>query len=148
MKEALKEQILNILNSHNHMTIATLRPDGFPQATLVSYVHKGLVLYFGCNIEAQKAKNIHQHDKVSLTVGEDWDDWSKIKALSMAAFAERIDELQEFEEVRKMIYEKFPQVVNYAPDDPETVIFFRVTPIVISVLDYSKGFGHTDHYTV
>jgi len=39
-------------------------------------------------------------------------------------------------------------VVNYALDNPETVTFFRVTPIVISVLDYSKGFGHTETYTV
>jgi hypothetical protein len=27
---------------------------------------------------------------------------------------------------------------------PEEVRIFRVTPTVISVLDYSKGFGHTD----
>jgi hypothetical protein len=27
---------------------------------------------------------------------------------------------------------------------PDDVRIFRVTPKVISVLDYSKGFGHTD----
>jgi hypothetical protein len=27
---------------------------------------------------------------------------------------------------------------------PSEVRLFRVTPTVISVLDYSKGFGHTD----
>ena len=27
---------------------------------------------------------------------------------------------------------------------PEEVAIFRVKPEVISVLDYSKGFGHTD----
>jgi hypothetical protein len=27
---------------------------------------------------------------------------------------------------------------------PDDVSIFRVMPIVISVLDYSKGFGHTD----
>jgi hypothetical protein len=27
---------------------------------------------------------------------------------------------------------------------PSDVQIFRVTPIVISVLDYTKGFGHTD----
>jgi hypothetical protein len=26
----------------------------------------------------------------------------------------------------------------------EQVRIFRVTPVVISVLDYSRGFGHTD----
>jgi hypothetical protein len=27
---------------------------------------------------------------------------------------------------------------------PADVRIFRLTPVVISVLDYSKGFGHTD----
>jgi len=27
---------------------------------------------------------------------------------------------------------------------PDEIRLFRVTPTVISVLDYSKGFGHTD----
>lgn len=30
---------------------------------------------------------------------------------------------------------------------PDVVCLFRVTPVVISVLDYSKGFGHTDLVT-
>lgn len=30
---------------------------------------------------------------------------------------------------------------------PENVGVFRVTPVVISVLDYSKGFAHTDLVT-
>jgi hypothetical protein len=30
---------------------------------------------------------------------------------------------------------------------PEQVALFRITPIVISVLDYGKGFGHTDLVT-
>jgi hypothetical protein len=30
---------------------------------------------------------------------------------------------------------------------PDQVRIFRVTPTVISVLDYSKGFGHTDLVT-
>ncbi len=27
---------------------------------------------------------------------------------------------------------------------PEDVRIFRLTPVVVSVLDYTKGFGHTD----
>jgi hypothetical protein len=30
---------------------------------------------------------------------------------------------------------------------PDGVALFRLTPNVISVLDYSKGFGHTDLVT-
>jgi len=30
---------------------------------------------------------------------------------------------------------------------PDEIRLFRVTPTVISVLDYAKGFGHTDLVT-
>jgi hypothetical protein len=50
------------------LTIATVREDGYPQATTVSYVNEGLTIYFGCAALSQKAKNIGHSAKVSLTV--------------------------------------------------------------------------------
>jgi len=40
--------------------------------------------------------------------------------------------------------EKFPQIARYAPSGMQGVILFRIKPEIISVLDYRKGFGHTD----
>jgi len=31
--------------------------------------------------------------------------------------------------------------------NPDEIRLFRVTPTIISVLDYTKGFGHTDLVT-
>ena len=31
-----------------------------------------------------------------------------------------------------------------AAPDPASVRYVRLTPVVISILDYSKGFGHTE----
>jgi hypothetical protein len=38
MDPALREEILSVLKGATDMTIATIRPDGYPQATTVSYV--------------------------------------------------------------------------------------------------------------
>ncbi|MER8957242.1 pyridoxamine 5'-phosphate oxidase family protein [Mesorhizobium sp. M0833] len=46
------------------MTIATLRPDGWPQATTVGYVNEGLTLYFLCGLDSQKAENLARDDRV------------------------------------------------------------------------------------
>ena len=46
MNEQIKEKILALLDQHRIMTLATLRPDGWPQATTVGYVNEGLTLYF------------------------------------------------------------------------------------------------------
>lgn len=42
----MQEKILSILSRHGLMTVATNRPDGWPQTTSVSYVHRGLFIYF------------------------------------------------------------------------------------------------------
>ena len=42
------------------------------------------------------------------------------------------------------MFQRFPQIARYAPAELEDIVLFRVTPEVISVLDYRKGFGHSD----
>ena len=51
---------------------------------------------------------------------------------------------QEVEKVSELMFEKFPQIAGYAPAELEEIVLFRVTPELISLLDYRKGFGHTD----
>jgi pyridoxine/pyridoxamine 5'-phosphate oxidase len=68
MDMRLKEEILSILKGASEMTIATVRPDGYPQATTVNFVSDDLVIYFGCAADSQKARNIACNGKVSLTV--------------------------------------------------------------------------------
>jgi len=58
MDEEIRNKILSLLNQHRIMTIATLRPDGWPQATTVGYVNEGLILYFLCYRDSQKAANL------------------------------------------------------------------------------------------
>ena len=44
MDDTIRQKILDLLDQHRIMTIATLRPDGWPQATTVGYVNEGLTL--------------------------------------------------------------------------------------------------------
>ena len=49
------------------------------------------------------------------------------------------------ERAGQLLLRKFPEgIAEYGSDGLEGVALFRVTPEVISVLDYRKGFGHTD----
>ena len=54
MDDEIKRKILALLDQHRIMTIATLRPDGWPQATTVGYVNEGLTLYFLCGLDQSK----------------------------------------------------------------------------------------------
>ena len=53
------------LAQHKAMTLATIRPDGFLQATMVYYANDGLVLYFATDLTSQKASNI-QLNRIEL----------------------------------------------------------------------------------
>lgn len=90
MDEAIRNQILALLDQHRIMTIATLRPDGWPQATTVGYVNEGLTLYFLCGLDSQKAANLARDDRVSLAIDHDTPDLMAITGLSMAARAQAV----------------------------------------------------------
>jgi uncharacterized protein YhbP (UPF0306 family) len=147
MDEAIKKKILALLEQHRVMTLATLRPDGWPQATTVGYVNEGLTLYFLCGLDSQKAANIARDNRVSLTIDHDTDQVMEITGLSMAARAERVVDRADAERIIGMLPLKYPAQNVPLPGPmpkPEQVCIFRLTPVVISVLDYTKGFGHTD----
>jgi hypothetical protein len=67
----------------------------------------------------------------------------------MAARAQAVTSRQEAEKVLRLLPLKYPEQLSLPGPmpKPEDVRIFRVTPVVISVLDYSKGFGHTDLVT-
>jgi Pyridoxamine 5'-phosphate oxidase len=84
MDSAIQHKILQLLDQHRIMTVATLRPDGWPQATTVGYVNKALTLYFLCGPDSQKANNLLRDDRLSLTIDHDTPELMAITGLSMA----------------------------------------------------------------
>lgn len=89
MDKILESKILALLDDHRIMTVATLRPDGWPQATTVGYVNRAMAVYFLCALDSQKAANLARDDRVSLTINGDASDLLAITGLSMAGHAER-----------------------------------------------------------
>jgi PPOX class probable F420-dependent enzyme len=149
MDEQMKRKILKLLDEHRIMTLATLRPDGWPQATTVGYVNEGMTLYFVCGLDSQKASNLTRDERVSLTIDDDTPQVMEITGLSMAARAQRVTHPEEAEKVLRMLMQRYPEQASLPGPmpGPKDIAIFRVTPKVISVLDYSKGFGHTDLVT-
>jgi nitroimidazol reductase NimA-like FMN-containing flavoprotein (pyridoxamine 5'-phosphate oxidase superfamily) len=149
MDDEIKRKIVALLDQHRIMTVATLRPDGWPQATTVGYVNEGLTLYFLCGLDSQKAKNLARDDRLSLTIDHDTEDLMAITGLSMAARAHAVVDRAEAEKVLRMLPLKYSgaRPLPMKMPTPDEVRLFRITPCVISVLDYTKGFGHTDLIT-
>ena len=145
MSPEAKRKILEILDAHRNMNLATLRPDGWPQATTVGYANDGLTLYFLCGAQSQKAANLARDDRVSLTIDDDTGEVMEITGLSMAAHARRVEDEVEARNALKLLMSRYPEQKAELPEPSgDGLAVFRVTPEVISVLDYTKGFGHTE----
>ncbi len=145
MDQKLHDQIMSILNDVEDMTIATQRGDGFPQATTVTFVNDGLVLYFFTPEKAQKARNIDKNNKVSLTINRPYKKWAEIEGMSMGGTASFVDDPEEKEKVGGLLFKKLPELASFIPAyDEGDLAYIRVDPKVISVLDYKQGFGHNE----
>ena len=83
----MNKTAITILNDYGVMALATVRPDGWPQATCVSYVNDGLLIYFLVSRSSQKFKNILKDDRVSIAIGADRASPTEIEGLSIAAHA-------------------------------------------------------------
>ncbi|MDN5000476.1 pyridoxamine 5'-phosphate oxidase family protein [Bradyrhizobium sp. GCM10027634] len=149
MDDMSRRKIQALLDQHRTMRIATLRPDGWPQVTTVGYANDGLAIYFLCGKDSQKASNLARDNRASLAIDEDAAQVMEITGLSMAVRAEVVNDPVEGEKALSLLFQRYPEQKSMPGPlpTPEDVRIFRLTPTVISVLDYSKGFGHTDLVT-
>ena len=158
MKTRLKTLVLRVLDEHRVMTIATNRPDGWPQATIVGYVNDGFLLYSFIARNSQKYANVLRDPRVSIAIGSDAPNPLNIKGLSLAGKASVVTDPSEFDHVSKLRlqrypeYARLPQVLDEAErisprPDAGDVVLLRIASEIISVLDYSKGFGYSDLIT-
>lgn len=147
METVFKEQIIQLLNEHRIMTLATNRPDGWPQATVVGYTNHGLVMYAIVDRASQKLANVTHDPRVSIAIARDYAQPLQIKGLSMAARVSVVEDTAEVEGATNLLFERYPEYKAYMTawqPNVQDLVFLRVTPEVISIRDYSKGFGHTD----
>jgi nitroimidazol reductase NimA-like FMN-containing flavoprotein (pyridoxamine 5'-phosphate oxidase superfamily) len=144
MKREFKRQIVDLLNQHRIMTIATNRPDGWPHATTVSYANDGLVIYCLVARDSQKYVNIKRDPRVGLAIAKDYPQPLQIKGLSIAARAVEVTDQGEIDHVAEVLLARYPEYKVKPRPDPAAVPMLRLTPEIVSILDYSKGFGHSD----
>jgi nitroimidazol reductase NimA-like FMN-containing flavoprotein (pyridoxamine 5'-phosphate oxidase superfamily) len=136
-----KAKILALLEENHVMTVATVRPDGWPQATVVGYVHDDLTLYFAVARMSQKLANIALEPRVSLALGHDTED--RIRGLSMAAHAVEVTDLAEVERLNALMRDRYAGRSRLWPREASSAIL-RARPTVVSIIDLAKGPGEPE----
>lgn len=93
------------------MAIATIRPDGWPQTTMVGFVHDDLTLYFAVSRQSQKLANLERDPRASIAIGHPHPGDTAIRGLSMAVRATKVEEPYEIERLNGLIHDRYPGAV-------------------------------------
>jgi general stress protein 26 len=141
---------LHILEQASEITLASIRSDGSPHASTVSFANDGMELYVTIAIDSHKAHEIHRDPRIALTVNAPYGDWGDIQGMSIDGLATMIVDPLELERASALLLKKFPQFKDVI-DNPSLLpwagmLFVRISPGVVSLLDYTKGFGHTEAF--
>ena len=144
----VEEPALQILKSNRSMAISTIRPDGWPQTTIVGYASDGWVLYFQIFRSSQKFANIALDDRVAIAVSGEVSHLSDIKAVYAGAHASEVTDPGERERAWSILLERHPNLADFGPPDLVETALMKARCKYVSVLDYSKGIGHSEDLTV
>jgi general stress protein 26 len=146
-RKELEKKIIEFLKKHNGGTLATVREDGTPQASGISFVNDGLTIYFAMDPESHKKKNVDHNHNVGLATFKDYYRWDKAKAVQLAGKCEIVTDEHEISKIERLLLEKFPWVVKCSAAmewaaRAGPLPYYKITPKVIAYLDYQEyGFN-------
>ena len=144
----LKQQILEYMESHNTMTLATCRDD-VPWAATVFYASDGLRLYFFSAPDSRHCQNLAANGRVAVTIQEDYRDWRKIKGIQLEGRVAAVDSLVEKGKAMAAYARKYPDVMKVFANPASGALyqaflkvrFYCVAPEKVFFIDNEQGFG-------
>lgn len=149
MQPSQKQQILAILAAAHDVALGTAAKDGAPHVTVVSFASRGLRLFFGCSPRSRKAQNLAAGARIAGAITLPYESWGQIRGLSFTGRARRLENMGEIEAAGSLFAARFPEMtLHEATAVAQDIRLYEVTPEEVAILDYVKGFGHTEHCAI
>ena len=139
---------MRILGAQRLMSLATNRADGWPQVTTVAYTNDELIVYCFVSRMSQKFINVRRDNRVSVSIASDFRTPESIEGLSFAALAESVEDKSEYLRISQLFKTRCPEYGSWPNPNPSLAPLLRLVPIVMSVIDYSRTFGHSELVTL
>jgi uncharacterized protein YhbP (UPF0306 family) len=133
-------RVLEYLDTHMTVTLATASSNGVPRAVPLRYANDGLTLYVWTRTTSWTAKQIAQNPLVSFTISED------TAALQGSGEARMVLSGDETEKAIGLFSNKFPAALGASTMN---IAFFRIVPTNVKLIDetYGGGRGETRMYS-
>jgi hypothetical protein len=144
----MEHPAITILNTNRLMAVSTVRPDGWPQTTVVGYANRGFDIFFLIFRASQKYANIQRDDRISIAVAPEPVAMEQLKAVYAGLIAEEITDPQEREAAWRLLMERSSNLAGFEMPDADQAVFMRGRCKYVSALDFSQGLGHREQFTV
>ncbi|HVZ70688.1 MAG TPA: hypothetical protein VG891_14585 [Rhizomicrobium sp.] len=82
--------------------------------------------------------------KASATFDAPYKNWNTIQSLSIAATSAPVLDAKGHGRAGRLTLKKFPQLAGFVSGGAERIAIFRLTLSVISIPNYTMGFGHAE----
>ena len=140
----MEQKAITLLDRHRYMAVATVRPDGWPQATVVGYANDALLIYFLISRASQKFANIRADERVSIAVGQPSGDPHRIEGLSIAAYASEVTDAEQRHTAWGLLRQRHPEFAGFSEPDFARAAVMRARCSIVTISDYRHGLGHAD----
>ena len=170
VQEDLRARVLDYIQRHNTMTIATCEGNR-PWAAAVFYTHRAFVFYYLSDPNSDHSRHVAANPEVALAIHEDYRDWREIKGVQIQGTAAMVTDPSEIEDAWRLYLAKYPFVENWllrlarplglgrlarAAGDAVgdlarrvgSVRFYRVAARRVLYTDNSMGFGHREELSL
>ena len=144
----MEKNAIQMLDSHRTMAISTVRPDGWPQTTIVGYANDAFIIYFLIFRSSQKFANIRHDDRVSIAVSDEARDISKLMAVYAGAHATEVTDPKQRQRAWRLLTQRHPNLTDFELPERSDAAVMRADCKYVSLLDYNKGLGHTEALTI
>jgi uncharacterized protein YhbP (UPF0306 family) len=128
----MPEQVVEFLQQHHTLTLATASPAAVPRASTFLYVNEGPTLYFWSRATTATARQIQQNPVVAFTIDHYTDDLSQTRGLQGIGECSVLLSGEQIARVADLFGQKFPSL---SPGSTMSISFFRITPTEIQLID-------------
>lgn len=140
----MEHPAITILNAHRMMAVSTVRPDGWPQTTIVGYANRGFDIYFVVLRSSQKLANIRHEPRISLAVASEPHRLEEVQAVYAGALASEVTDAAEAESAWSVLTERHRNLAGLSRTDASDSVLIRASCKHVSIVDFTQGVGHKE----
>jgi uncharacterized protein YhbP (UPF0306 family) len=135
----LPQHVLDYLDGHKTLTLATASADGTPRAATYLYVNKGPAIYLWVRPHSTTAKHVEENSTVSFAIDDYAEDWRQTKGIQGQADCQVVLDGEEIARAALMFGRKYPDLST--GQSTVGIFFLRLRPTQVEFIDNTKGKG-------